>query len=39
MPQLPFKCMICFRKCLKPFNGLCEKCQKEEITTYEGEKK
>jgi len=29
--------MICDKKCLKPFNGLCEKCQKEEIIGYESE--
>jgi len=37
MRQMPFHCMICDKKCLKPFNGLCEKCQKEEITGYESE--
>jgi len=28
--------MICSKKCLKRFNGLCKKCQKEEVTGYKG---
>lgn len=36
MNQKRFRCMICNNKCLKPYNGLCKKCQKEEITGYKG---
>jgi hypothetical protein len=28
--------MICSKKCLKRFNGLCKKCQEEEVTGYRG---
>jgi hypothetical protein len=37
MSPLPFHCMICDKYCSKPFNGLCEKCQREEITSYKEE--
>lgn len=28
----PFQCMICDEYTIKPYNGLCKKCQEEEIT-------
>jgi hypothetical protein len=31
--QMPFHCMMCDKNCLKPFNGLCEECQKKEVTS------
>ncbi len=39
MKLIDFICMICNKKCLKRFNGLCKECQKEEITAYRGNKK
>ncbi len=34
---MPFHCMICDKPCDKPFNGLCKKCQDDEITGWKSE--
>jgi DNA-directed RNA polymerase subunit N (RpoN/RPB10) len=30
MPQIPFKCIYCGAKVSQAFNGICDKCKKEE---------
>ena len=32
MNRKRFCCMICNEWCLRPYNGLCKKCDKEQLT-------
>lgn len=34
MTQKRFCCTICNNWCLKPYNGLCKKCDEEQITGH-----